>query len=82
MKQQLDHSDILELFGEPALHIWVLEYGITHSVMRLAIHKGDYPKHLHLMMESAKSLDIGIDQTWLPLERTERLDQGAVPFLG
>lgn len=40
---------IQSLFGESLLHVWVLEYGITHFQMRLAIHKGDYPRSTELL---------------------------------
>jgi hypothetical protein len=33
-----------ELFDRPR-HVWVLEYGITHAAIRLAVHDGDYPKY-------------------------------------
>lgn len=28
--------------------VWVIEYGMTHSFMRLALHPGTYPRHLQL----------------------------------
>jgi hypothetical protein len=27
------------------VYVWVVTYSITHSVMKLAIHLGDFPKH-------------------------------------
>ena len=30
-------------------YAWVIEYGITHSVMRIAIHEGDFPNHHELI---------------------------------
>jgi hypothetical protein len=34
---------IEEVLGkENSWHVWVIEYGITHSVMRVALHQGDY----------------------------------------
>lgn len=40
-----DLSDVRDAFnlGE-RLHAWVLEYEITHGMMRLAVHRGDYPR--------------------------------------
>ena len=32
-----------------ALHVWVLSYGITHHAMHLALHKGDFPRHIELI---------------------------------
>lgn len=30
-------------------HVAVIEYGMTHGVMRLALHHGDYPLHKELV---------------------------------
>jgi hypothetical protein len=29
-------------------HLWVIEYGITHSFMCLALHPGSFPRHIKL----------------------------------
>ena len=29
--------------SHPDLHLWIMQYGISHSVMLLSIHKGTYP---------------------------------------
>jgi hypothetical protein len=37
-----------ELF-EKERYIWVLEYGMTHNVIRLAVHDGDYPRYTEVI---------------------------------
>ena len=37
------------LSGRVDWYVWVLEYGITHHVMRLVLHKGDYPRGVEVM---------------------------------
>ena len=29
-------------------HVWMIEYGITHSLMSLALHDGSFPRHIRL----------------------------------
>lgn len=29
-------------------HVWLLEYGLTHSLLRLAVHPGTYPRHVRV----------------------------------
>jgi hypothetical protein len=41
------------LAGDSAWYVWVLEYGITHHLMRLALHVGDYPRGLEVMCSDA-----------------------------
>jgi hypothetical protein len=36
------------LRAQETWHLWVIEYGITHSFMRLALHDGSFPKHHRL----------------------------------
>jgi hypothetical protein len=50
-------SDIEELrsllAGDGAWYVWVLEYGMTHHLMRLAFHMGDYPRSVEVMCSEA-----------------------------
>ncbi|MFW5920778.1 MAG: hypothetical protein ACOCUS_02970 [Polyangiales bacterium] len=32
-----------------AFHAWVLDYSITHGVLRIALHQGDYPRAVALV---------------------------------
>ena len=47
----MDLSELIEL--SDSWHVWVLEYGITHAVMRLALHRGDYPMHQEVVCGGA-----------------------------
>lgn len=29
-------------------HVWIIEFGITHFVLRLALHPDSYPRHIKL----------------------------------
>jgi len=29
-------------------HVWVIEFGITHSLLRLALHPNTYPRHIKI----------------------------------
>lgn len=33
------------LSDEQEWHVWLLEFGLTHAQMRLALHQGTYPRH-------------------------------------
>jgi hypothetical protein len=35
--------------GRESWHAWVIDYGITHSIMRIALHQGDFPRHHELV---------------------------------
>lgn len=67
--------------------VWVLEYGITHGVMRLALHEGDFPRHHELVCGGAIAfrgklqggpyrlrLDVGVDST-VPIVLRDAEDQ-------
>lgn len=44
-----DADAVRDLLAENAQwHLWVIEYGFTHSFMRLALHIGSYPRHAEL----------------------------------
>ena len=46
---QNDLDRLRSLLSENAKwHVWVIEYGLTHSFMRLALHVGSYPRHTKL----------------------------------
>jgi hypothetical protein len=49
----MDVEQILK--SREAWYLWVIEYGITHSVMRIALHQGDYPQHHELVCGDART---------------------------
>jgi len=40
--------ELIQLFEKPR-YVWVLEYGITHSAMRLAVHDGNFPRYTEVV---------------------------------
>ena len=44
-----DIDAVRQILSErPKWYVWVVEYGLTHSLMRLALHDGYYPRHTML----------------------------------
>ncbi|UJR86767.1 Hypothetical protein I5071_88680 [Sandaracinus amylolyticus] len=41
----MNHDEVGRLLSDGSWHVLVLEFGATHGVMRLAAHRGDYPRH-------------------------------------
>lgn len=45
-------SDVLQvctiLEEHESWHVWIIEFGITHSVLRLALHQNTYPRHIKI----------------------------------
>ena len=35
---------------QPTWHVAILEYGMTHSVMRIALHQGDFPRYNEVIL--------------------------------
>jgi len=40
-----------------AWFVWVMEYGITHHLMRLALHTGDYPRCIEVICADASHFE-------------------------
>ena len=42
--------EVEQLFqSSPALHLWVIRFSITHGVVELALHEGNFPSGYRLM---------------------------------
>lgn len=48
-------DDVRALLIAEKLHVWVLEFGLTHHTLRLAIHSGDYPRYTEVVCTDCTS---------------------------
>ena len=49
MDREERYRELQTWLRESPVHVWVLQYGISHHVMLLAVHKGDYLDHTKLI---------------------------------
>ena len=48
-------DEVRALLTSARLHVWVLEFGLTHHTLRLAVHAGDYPRHTEVVCRDCVS---------------------------
>ena len=41
-----DRDEELREILQGTWNVWMVEFGLTHSVLQLAVHRGTYPRHL------------------------------------
>jgi hypothetical protein len=42
-------EDVAAILADGEWEVWVLEFGLTHHLMKLVLHKGDYPHGVDLL---------------------------------
>lgn len=71
-------AEVRELLeSAEAFHAWVLEYSITHGVLRIALHHGDYPRSVSLLCRGCRYFCGALQGGPYRLELAERSVDGA-----
>src|SRR6185503_3536319 len=50
----------LEFLLSEEWHIWLVEFGLTHSVLGLAVHRDTYPKHTKVLLSDCVRIEADV----------------------